>query len=304
MATKTEPARTRRESYSTPVTGASELPPAPMAVISSASSFQFISKSIVVCWGRRAELGEREQGIEKPLGGDSAFSTHRDETAINRAWALCHFCMLLSQFWHIRGKLSGMAETNLRHRGNRSRESRISVIATETVRVALPTKIPRFDDLRAELSELKESMWTRRELARAIRLSSGKKAELNFEDMTGLIRTIEIGLRWPVIDGFLKRSGLNQAELAEFLGVPDRTLARRREKGALTKVESERFARLVEIFNACMELFDGNSEAAREWLTTPAYGLNNVRPFDFAKNEFGAREVRNLIGRLQDGVFS
>jgi len=54
----------------------------------------------------------------------------------------------------------------------------------------------------------------------------------------------------------------NQAELAEFLGVPDRTLARRREKGALTKVESERFARLVEIFNACMELFHGNSDAA------------------------------------------
>jgi len=143
-----------------------------------------------------------------------------------------------------------------------------------------------------------------RDLVTTVRFRSVKKLELNFEDTVGLIRTIDIGLPWSVIDGFLKRSGFNQAELSEFLGVPDRTLARRREKGALTKVESERFARLVEIFNACMELFGGNSEAAREWLTTPAYGLNNVRPFDFAKNEFGAREVRNLIGRLQDGVFS
>ena len=49
MATKTEPGRTRRESYSMPVMGASELPVAPTAVISSVSSFQFMSRSIVVC---------------------------------------------------------------------------------------------------------------------------------------------------------------------------------------------------------------------------------------------------------------
>lgn len=177
--------------------------------------------------------------------------------------------------------------------------------ATEAVRVVPTTKMPQ-NDFQKLLLELAEKHFLNYQMKhfRAMSLSSAKMPGLNFADMTGLIRTIEVGLRWSVIDGFLKRSGLNQAELAEFLGVPDRTLARRREKGALTKVESERFARLVEIFNACMELFDGNSDAAREWLTAPAYGLNNVRPFDFAKNEFGAREVRNLIGRLQDGVFS
>lgn len=127
---------------------------------------------------------------------------------------------------------------------------------------------------------------------------------LSFSNVQKLIEALNAGLSWPQLAGFLKKSGFNLVQLAEFLGIPERTLARRREKGLLTENESERFARLVEIFNACLELFDGSEESVREWLTTPAYGLNNVRPIDFAKSEFGAREVRNLIGRLQNGVFS
>src|SRR5579863_3303365 len=48
MATNTEPGRTWRESYSTPVTGALELPVEPTAEISAMRSFQFISWLIVV----------------------------------------------------------------------------------------------------------------------------------------------------------------------------------------------------------------------------------------------------------------
>jgi len=49
MATNTAPGRTRRESYSTPVTGCTESPLASTAVTSSTRSFHFISCSIVVC---------------------------------------------------------------------------------------------------------------------------------------------------------------------------------------------------------------------------------------------------------------
>ena len=49
MATKTAPGRTRRESYSTPLIGASELPAEPMDATSEMRSFQFIQKLIVDC---------------------------------------------------------------------------------------------------------------------------------------------------------------------------------------------------------------------------------------------------------------
>jgi uncharacterized protein (DUF2384 family) len=33
-------------------------------------------------------------------------------------------------------------------------------------------------------------------------------------------------------------------------------------------------------------------------------GLDNARPIESVRSDFGAREVRNLIGRLEHGVFS
>jgi len=52
MATKIEPGRTRRESYSMPVMDCAESPPAPMAVTSLINSFQIILSLIVDCgWG-------------------------------------------------------------------------------------------------------------------------------------------------------------------------------------------------------------------------------------------------------------
>jgi putative toxin-antitoxin system antitoxin component (TIGR02293 family) len=64
------------------------------------------------------------------------------------------------------------------------------------------------------------------------------------------------------------------------------------------------FPRAAEIYDACLELFDGDRDAAWGWLTFPAFGLGYARPIDYAKTEAGAMEVRNLIGRLEDGVVS
>jgi putative toxin-antitoxin system antitoxin component (TIGR02293 family) len=103
---------------------------------------------------------------------------------------------------------------------------------------------------------------------------------------------------------FLDIIGLSQQDLAKYLAIPERTFARRRETGTFDRRESEQLLRLAEISQAALELFDGDTEATRTWLTSPVRGLGNARPIDFAQSEFGAREVRDLIGRLADGVFS
>ncbi len=48
----------------------------------------------------------------------------------------------------------------------------------------------------------------------------------------------------------------------------------------------------------------GGGDSAREWLTNPQTGLGNAVPLDFAKTEIGAREVENLLGRIEYGVYS
>jgi putative toxin-antitoxin system antitoxin component (TIGR02293 family) len=134
--------------------------------------------------------------------------------------------------------------------------------------------------------------------------SAGRILGLKEMNLHSLIGLIERGFPWSTVPAFAKGSGFSQQELADFLGTPARTFARRRTSGRLDPAESELLLRLAEIFGATLSLFGGDRDGARRWLTSPIRGLNNARPIDFARTELGAREVRNLIGRLEDGVFS
>ena len=51
---------------------------------------------------------------------------------------------------------------------------------------------------------------------------------------------------------------------------------------------------------AANALFD----SAKKWLKEEAYGLGDVSPLEYAVTEIGAREVEDLLGRVEHGVFS
>lgn len=68
--------------------------------------------------------------------------------------------------------------------------------------------------------------------------------------------------------------------------------------------ESERLLRISTIFEKAVALFEGNVGEAVEWLTKPKKALGDKVPMSYAGSELGAREVENLIGRLEHGVFT
>jgi uncharacterized protein (DUF2384 family) len=53
-----------------------------------------------------------------------------------------------------------------------------------------------------------------------------------------------------------------------------------------------------------VELFEGDVKAAVNWLVSTKTALNRQTPLLYARMELGAREVEDLIGRLNDGTFS
>lgn len=112
------------------------------------------------------------------------------------------------------------------------------------------------------------------------------------------------GFSYQALLAFEANSGVSLQALAGTIGIPERTLARRRVAGRLAPEESERLLRLSSIFEKAVELFEGDVSAAVQWLAAPKRALENQTPLEYARTEVGAREVENLIGRLEHGVFS
>jgi putative toxin-antitoxin system antitoxin component (TIGR02293 family) len=121
---------------------------------------------------------------------------------------------------------------------------------------------------------------------------------------TKLIEQLDVGLSFEALQAFVSNSGLDLLALATLIGIPERTLARRRSAGRLAPEESERLLRISNIFEKAVELFEGDADAAVLWLTTPKKALNGQQPLQYSRTEPGAREVENLIGRVEHGVFT
>ncbi len=118
-----------------------------------------------------------------------------------------------------------------------------------------------------------------------------------------VIQIIEKGLPVSTFTKIRNELNLPDKELAQFIRVPKSTLAIRKKKGRFSFEESERLYRVQRLFEKALDVF-GSLELTRKWLKEKAYGLGDVSPLEFARTEVGAREVENLLGQIEHGVFS
>ena len=138
-------------------------------------------------------------------------------------------------------------------------------------------------------------------------LDSGRSVRtlgLDAKSSGELIRQVERGFSFNALLDLESRSGVALSEIASIIDLPPRTLARRKSSGRLSSDESEKLLRISAVFEQAVDLFEGNRPGALKWLTTPKKALENETPLAYSRTELGAREVEDLIGRLEHGVFS
>lgn len=125
---------------------------------------------------------------------------------------------------------------------------------------------------------------------------------LRTTDPVKLHRRSAMGLSYNSFLRLRLKIGLPNAQFAEAIRIPSRTLQRRKKAGKLEPDESDRLVRMARIFAMVIELFEGNMPAAQAWMTTPLLALAGNSPLEFASTEVGAHEVESLIGRLEHGI--
>ena len=140
---------------------------------------------------------------------------------------------------------------------------------------------------------------------------SRKREAISYAELLGLTTTSELALADKVASGFDYRAFLrfqqvtkmSTTQLADLLSIPDRTLSRRKSEGRLHPDESDRLLRLARVVDLALGLFEGDKSAAQNWLMLSNDALGGKTPIELSKTEVGAREVENLINRLEHGLF-
>jgi putative toxin-antitoxin system antitoxin component (TIGR02293 family) len=118
-----------------------------------------------------------------------------------------------------------------------------------------------------------------------------------------LICKIQAGLPVRELEDLRSSLALPIERLGRLLGISKATLHRRKASGRLDGTESDRVVRFARLMGKAVEVLESD-ENARQWLTSPQFGLGGAVPLDYAKTEVGAREVEDLLGRIEHGVYS
>jgi putative toxin-antitoxin system antitoxin component (TIGR02293 family) len=131
---------------------------------------------------------------------------------------------------------------------------------------------------------------------------SGKAAIKTFTP-SRMIDVVRTGLPIKELDELQEKLNVPMEKLASKLGISKATLHRRKREGRLGPEESDRVLRFARLLGKAVEVFE-SEQNARAWLSSPQVGLGGEVPLDYAETELGAREVEDLLGRIEYGVYS
>jgi putative toxin-antitoxin system antitoxin component (TIGR02293 family) len=130
----------------------------------------------------------------------------------------------------------------------------------------------------------------------------GPTGKLSFPS-SKMVEVLRVGLPVYELDALQATLAVPMEKLVPMLGISKATLHRRKAEGRLDQAESDRVVRFARLMGKAVEVME-SEESARQWLNSPQFGLGGAVPLEYAETEVGAREVENLLGRIEYGVYS
>jgi putative toxin-antitoxin system antitoxin component (TIGR02293 family) len=119
-------------------------------------------------------------------------------------------------------------------------------------------------------------------------------------DWVSLIRQ---GISSAAVEALTKTLRVTQSELASALGIPERTLARRKKEGTFNSDESAKLVRLARVVERAEDVF-GDLNTALDWLKSVNAALLGATPLSMLDTDIGAENIMDTLGRIEHGVFA
>jgi putative toxin-antitoxin system antitoxin component (TIGR02293 family) len=137
-------------------------------------------------------------------------------------------------------------------------------------------------------------------------MGHARAAERNIPFMTSLrldLNAVESGVSIAALKNFVAASGMQFRDIYEIV-LPARTLKHRKaRRERLTADESDKFARLIRIFDHAAHVL-GDKEKALHWLNEPKRRFDGRTPIQMLRTELGGRMVEEMLGQIEYGMFA
>jgi putative toxin-antitoxin system antitoxin component (TIGR02293 family) len=115
-----------------------------------------------------------------------------------------------------------------------------------------------------------------------------------------LANAVREGLPISALDRLIA-SGIVGEDEVEARFIPRRTLYARRQKGTLSREQSDIVVRLARIQTTADEVF-GDRRKSHSWLRRPNGALDGQVPLSVLDTEEGGRRVEAVLGRIAHGI--
>jgi putative toxin-antitoxin system antitoxin component (TIGR02293 family) len=120
------------------------------------------------------------------------------------------------------------------------------------------------------------------------------------------VKALDMAVREGLPYDSMKKASMHMdikgRKMSALLSSSARTIVRRKSANRLNQAESDRLARLARITALAEEVFEDKDSALR-WLHKPNRYLDGRSPLDLMETDPGAEEIRQMLGRIDAGVY-
>ena len=118
-----------------------------------------------------------------------------------------------------------------------------------------------------------------------------------------LIEITRKGLPKSVVITLSEILGISMEQMSSLIHVSHRTIQRKSDTDLLNVYSTEQILEIAEVISRGIEVL-GTLEAFTKWLQAKLRVLNYKTPLDFLDTTFGAKLIKDILGRLEHGVYS
>ncbi len=133
-------------------------------------------------------------------------------------------------------------------------------------------------------------------------MNSGISTPINKLTSLEKMALLDKGLKKSDLEQLKSKAHLDYDNLAHALSVTRATLINNKTENYSENI-SERILALTDLYSYGYEVFE-DVEKFNSWMFVPNQSLGGIKPFEIVDNQFGREEIKNILGRIEYGIYS